>query len=461
MIDRPLRVAVVGSGPSGIYAADALTAQDETPVSVDVIDRLPAPFGLVRYGVAPDHVSIRSVRATLEKVLDRPAVRYLGNVEVGRDLSLDDMHRYYDAVVFSYGASRDRALGIPGEDLPGSVAATDLVAWYTGHPEAPRAEMEDAVSHASSAVVVGVGNVAVDVVRVLAKAPAELEGTDMPQHVLDLLASDDITDIHLLGRRGPAQGAFTTKELRELGELEDADVLVSPDDLALDPASERTIAENRLAARNVDVIRGLSQREAAGRRRRIHVHFFTRPVEIRGDDRVAEVVVERTELDEDGRARGTGATSVIPAQLVVRSVGYRGTPIPGLPFDEDRNVIPSEDGRMMRDGSPVPGGYVAGWIKRGPTGIIGTNKKDAAATVVSLLADAAAGRLAEAPEPQPAAVNAALADRGVTVVTVEGWHNIDAAEIALGASRGRDRTTLHEVADLLAAAAPTAPSEPA
>lgn len=452
--DRPLRVAVVGSGPSGIYAADALTAQDDLPVTVDLIDRLPAPFGLVRYGVAPDHLSIRSVRGTLEKTLDRPAVRYLGHVEIGTDLTLEDLHRHYDAVVLCYGAARDRALGIPGEDLVGSVAATDLVAWYTGHPEAPRAVIEDAVAATTSAVVVGVGNVAVDVVRVLAKSPAELSHTDIPQHVLDLLAADGITDIHLLGRRGPAQGAFTTKELRELGELADADVLVDPGDLDLDELSAAAVADNRVLARNVDVLREWAGRAPAGKPRRIHVRFFTRPVELRGDaaGRVSEVVVERTELDESGRARGTGALDVLPAQLVVRSVGYRGVPLDPVPFDADRNVIPSADGRVLRDGVPVPGEYVAGWIKRGPTGIIGTNKKDAAATVASLLADARDGRLPLAADPDPGSVDALLAGRGVEVVDAGGWHRIDAAEVALGATRGRDRTTLHETDALLAAA---------
>ncbi|MEZ5117041.1 MAG: hypothetical protein R2737_12320 [Candidatus Nanopelagicales bacterium] len=448
MAERVLRVAVVGSGPSGIYAADALTGQSAVPATVDVFDRLPAPYGLVRYGVAPDHFSIRSVRGTLEKVLERPTVRFLGNVEIGRDLSLGDLQRRYDAVILTYGAARDRRLGIPGEDLPGSVAATDLVAWYCGHPEAPRAEMEDAVSSATAAVVVGVGNVAVDVVRVLAKAPEELADTDMPQHVLDLLASDSITDIHLLGRRGPAQGAFTTKELRELGELADADVLLDPADLDLDELSQAAVDGSKVLARNVEVLRDWGSRQPEGKRRRIHVRFFTRPVELKGTDRVAEVVVERTELDAEGRAQGTGELSSIPAQLVVRSVGYRGMPLEGVPFDAARNVIPSSDGRVLDGDAVVPGLYVAGWIKRGPTGIIGTNKKDAAQTVTSLLEDAEAGRL---PEPTEAGdVVPLLEDRGIDVVTFDRWKAIDAAEVALGGTNGRARTTLHDRAEMLA-----------
>lgn len=451
-MSRPLRVAIIGSGPSGMYAADALVSQSETPVSVDVIDRLPVPFGLVRYGVAPDHVSIRSVRDTLDKVLDKPGVRFLGNVEVGRDLSMADLHRHYDAVILTYGASRDRRLGIPGEDLQGSVAATDFVAWYCGHPDAEREPHEGLVRSSTGVVVVGVGNVAVDVTRVLAKTVSELDSTDMPQHVLDVLDQSTVTDIHVLGRRGPAQGTFTTKELRELGELLDADIVVDPTDVVLDEASEATVASDKAVARNVEVIREWSTRTPAGRRRRIHLHFLARPVELRGEGRVSSVVVERTELDGTGNARGTGQLSEIPAQFVVRSVGYRGTALEDVPFDADRNVIPSEDGRVLRDGQPVPGEYVAGWIKRGPTGIIGTNKKDATGTVASLLADAAAGRLPQALDAQEADIDALLASRGVTPVSTAGWRAIDAAERALGAGRGRDRTTIHERATMLGTA---------
>jgi ferredoxin--NADP+ reductase len=443
----PLRVAVVGSGPSGIYAADALTSQTDLPALVDVIERLPSPFGLVRYGVAPDHASIRSVRDTLQKVLDRENVRFLGNVTVGSDISPAELHDFYDAVVYCYGASSDRRLGIPGEDLPGSVAATDLVAWYTGHPEAHAEEIEAAVGSARSVVVVGVGNVAVDVVRVLAKRLDELDSTEMPQHVLDLLDGTHLTDIHLLGRRGPAQGAFTTKELRELGELALADVLVDPADLELDPASGAKVAGDKVLARNLEVLRGWAARTPEGKPRRIHVRFLTRPVEVVGDGKVEGVVVERTALDESGQAHGTGETSTIAADLVVRSVGYRGLPLDSLPFDASRNVIPSEDGRVHADGAVVPGEYVAGWIKRGPTGIIGTNKKDAAATVASLLADVPS--LPKAPHRQPGDIDAYLLARGVHVVDVEGWMRLDAAEQALGNERGRDRTTIHELDQML------------
>ena len=445
-----MRVAVVGSGPSGIYAADALVSQDDIPVEVDIIDRLPVPFGLVRYGVAPDHLSIRSVRDTLDKVLDKPGVRFLGNVEVGRDVTMADLHSCYDAVVLTYGASRDRRLGIPGEDLDGSVAATDFVAWYCGHPDADRELFERLVPTATAAVVVGVGNVAVDVTRVLAKTVPELDHTDMPQHVFDTLAQSRITDVYLLGRRGPAQAAWTTKELKELGDLLEAEVVVRPEDVVLDEGSAALAASDRAVGRNVDVVRGWAERAPEGKPRRIHVRFLSRPVELTGDDRVRTVVVERTRLTPEGQAEGTGEFEEIAADLVVRSVGYRGTALEEVPFDGGRNVIPHTEGRVERDGATVPGEYVAGWIKRGPTGIIGTNKKDAVQTVQSLLADAAAGSL---PTPAtPGAIDALLAERGVEVVSTAGWRSIDAAERSLGGTRGRDRTTIHDREDLLSAA---------
>ena len=446
-----MRVAVIGSGPSGIYAADALVGQESIPVEVDIIDRLPIPFGLVRYGVAPDHVSIRSVRDTLDKVLDKPGVRFLGNVTVGEDISVDDLHRHYNAVIFTYGASRDRALGIPGEDLDGSVAATDFVAWYCGHPDADRDLFERLVPDSHAAVVVGVGNVAVDVARVLAKTVGELDHTDMPQHVFDTFDRSGITDVYVLGRRGPAQAAWTTKELKELGELVEADVIVRPEDAVLDDASQALADSDKAIARNVAVIQEWAARVPEGKRRRVHVRFLSRPVEIIGDGRVSTVVVERTRLTPEGQAEGTGETEEISADLVVRSVGYRGTQLDEVPFDAGRNVIPHQDGRVQRDGAAVPGEYVAGWIKRGPTGIIGTNKKDAVATVASLLEDAQNGVLVEPAGASAADMDALLAERGVDVVTTAGWRAIDRAERELGATRGRDRTTIHDRAALLAA----------
>jgi len=433
-----------------MYAADALVSQGDVEVSVDVIDKLPVPFGLVRYGVAPDHFSIRSVRDTLDKIWDKPGVRFIGNVEVGKDISVAELHEYFDAVIFTYGAARDRRLGLDGEDLAGSVAATDLVAWYCGHPDADRATFEDVVPSATSAVVIGVGNVAVDVTRVLAKTVDELNSTDMPQYVFDTLGRSHITDVHVLGRRGPAQATFTTKELRELGELAEADILIDAKDLELDPVSAALVASDKVAARNLEVMREWSTRAPGGKPRRIHLHFFARPVELIGDDRVRQVTVERTELDANGQANGTGQTYAVDADLVVRSVGYRGEALEQVPFDSSRNVITNDEGRVMRDGVAVPGEYTAGWIKRGPSGIIGTNKKCAVQSVTCLLADAQAGTLPAAPHPSSGEFDARLSN--VRVVDTAGWRKIDAAERALGATAGRDRTTIVQVDQLLSAA---------
>lgn len=447
---RALRVAVIGAGPSGLYAADALVNQDDVSVSVDVIDKLPTPFGLVRYGVAPDHLSIRSVRDTLSKIIDQPGIRFLGNVEVGRDIGWDDLRAFYDAIIVSYGASRDRPLGIAGEDLPGSIAATDFVNWYTGHPDTDPEAFTAMLSQARSVAVIGVGNVAVDVTRVLAKSPTEIEHTDMPEHVFSALRNSGVQEIHLIGRRGPAQANWTTKELRELGELEGADIDVVEGADVSDPSSAAAIAADKATARNVAVIDDWIGRSGQDKPRHIHLHFRTRPVEIRGDQRVQELVLERTVIDDGGRASGTGDLRVLEVDVVIRSVGYRGTPLADLPFDDNRKVIPHTDGRVMRDGQAVPGVYVAGWIKRGPSGIIGTNKKCAVQTVNSLLADFADPAAWSAKNPEESAVDAALA--GIEVVGVDGWRRINNAEIALGAAANRDRTTIHERSALLNAA---------
>jgi ferredoxin--NADP+ reductase len=401
----------------------------------------------VRYGVAPDHHSIRSVRDTLQKVLEKPGVRLLGGVEVGTDVTVDELVAAYDAVVLTYGASRDRRLDVPGEDLAGSVAATDFVAWYCGHPDADREGMERALAAARSVVVVGVGNVAVDVTRVLTAPLGRLQATDMPQHVLEALSRSSINDVHVLGRRGPAQATWTTKELKELAELDGVDVVLEDvHDLELEPVSAALVESDRVVARNVEVIRSWAEHELDGTHRHIHLHFHARPIELHGTDRVSTVVVERTTVDENG-AHGTGETNEVGAQLVIRSVGYRGVGLEGVPFDDRRNVIPNVEGRVVdADGSAVPGLYVAGWIKRGPTGIIGTNKKDAAATVASLLED-----LGDTEGKGGDGIVPLLADRGVDVVTFDGWKSIDAAERALGASQGRERTTIHDRDALMAA----------
>ncbi|HEX2073174.1 MAG TPA: FAD-dependent oxidoreductase [Geodermatophilus sp.] len=447
--DRPLRVAVVGAGPAGIYTAEALTRQSEVPVAVDLIDRLPTPFGLVRHGIAPDHPKMRAIRDTLCRALEQPLVRFVGNVEVGQDISLDELRASVDAVVYTYGAALDRHLAIEGEELPGSLAATELVAWYTGHPDADRARVEAAVAGARRVVVVGVGNVALDVARVLARSPEELEPTDMPQHVLDTLAAAPVEEVTVLGRRGPAQATFTTQELRELGEMAAATVLVDPADLELDPAAEERAAADRVVSRNLAVLRGWIGHVPEPGRTRVTLRFFRRPVRLLGEDRVTGVEIERTAVDGDGRAVGTGELSVLPADLVVRSVGYRGCSLPGLPVDPATGTVPNVDGRVLRDGRPSRGEYVAGWIKRGPTGVVGTNKHDARETVAGLLADVAAGVLGTRGGADDLVL--ALQARGAFPVLLEDWRAIDAAEVALGATRGRARTTMHEREALLAA----------
>jgi NADPH-dependent glutamate synthase beta subunit-like oxidoreductase len=447
--DHPLRVAVVGAGPAGIYAADALTRQDAVPVAVDLIDRLPTPYGLVRHGIAPDHPKMRAIRDTLHHTLEHPRVRFVGNVEVGVDIPLEKLRAHVDAVVYTYGAALDRHLGIDGEELPGSLAATEFVAWYCGHPDADRERVEAALAGVRNVVVVGVGNVALDVARVLARTADELEPTEMPQHVLDALAATPVEQITVIGRRGPAQATFTTQELRELGELAGATVLVDPADLVLDPDSEERAAADRVVSRNLAVLRNWVTHTREPGRTRLTLRFYRRPVRLLGVDRVTGVEVERTAVDGDGRAMGTGELEELPADLVVRSVGYRGLPLPGLPVDERSGTVPHHAGRVLRGGQPSPGEYVAGWIKRGPSGVVGHNKHDARESVASLLADAAEGRLA---------VRGPVGDlvqelirRGADPVLLDDWRAIDAAEKALGATRGRARTTLHERESLMAA----------
>ena len=442
-----LRVAVIGSGPAGVYAAAGLVAHGE--VAVDVFDRLPCPFGLVRYGVAPDHVKMKAVAAALQKTLQHDDVRFLGNVEVGRDVGVDDLHRHYDAFVMSQGAAIARDLGIPGENLPGSLSATDFVAWYNGHPDAVN-PLADGVLSARSVVIVGVGNVAIDLARVLAKTADELADTDVPDDVLDVLRASAVTDIHIVGRRSAAHAKFTTKELRELGELANADVIVDPADLELDEGGRQIAESQPVPKRNLDTFREWSQRSPEGRPRRIHIHFLLKPVEVVGEDRVTGLRLERTRVDETGAAVGTGEFETLDADLVLRSVGYRGLPVSGLPFDERRGVVPNEGGRVVRDGGAVPGEYVAGWIKRGPTGVIGTNKSDAVETVTSLIADIHDGAVQAMHSIEE--LDELLAGRDIHPLGMPAWHRIDAAEIELGESHGRRRTTLAHRSELLAAA---------
>ena len=396
---KTLEVAVVGSGPAGLYTAEALIKQSAaldqaSAIRVDVLDRLPTPYGLVRYGVAPDHKSIKSIAEYLRGVLEHDGVRFLGGIHLGDDVTREDLLASYDAVVYATGAMRDRRLGIPGEDLPGSFAATDFVNWYCGHPDVePGAFTLDA----ESVAVIGVGNVAVDVARILARDPRELRETDVSQPVLDALMASKVREVHMIGRRGPAQAKFTTKELRELGELDGVDIVVGAGEAdldAFDPTGESTrLAQaDRHVRGNYKVISDWAARGPAAGGRRLTIRFWLRPVEIQGPERVSGLTLERTRLDASGVFTGTGEYETLAAQMVLRSVGYQSVPLAGVPFDERSSTVPNAEGRVLGpDGAPLPGEYVAGWLKRGPTGVIGTNKSDAAQTVESLLADLAGG----------------------------------------------------------------------
>ncbi|MEV6943198.1 FAD-dependent oxidoreductase [Streptomyces sp. NPDC051172] len=441
-----LRVAVVGSGPSGVYTAQNLVQLDPG-VLVDVLDRLPCPYGLVRYGVAPDHEKIKSLQNNLRTVLEHERVRFLGGVRIGPGgLPAARLRELYHAVVYCVGAATDRHLGIPGEDLPGSWSATQFVSWYSAHPDSAD---DGFVRGARSAVVIGVGNVAVDVTRMLARGPAELSPTDMPQAALSSLAASRVSDIHMVGRRGPSQARFTTKELRELGGLPDTEPAVDPAELELDPGYVDPAALPAVQRRNVDALRGWAEAPPQGAPRRIRLRFFLRPVELLADGgRVGAVRFERTAPDGRGGVTGTGRYEDIEAQLVLRSVGYRGVPLEGLPFDAASGTVPHLAGRVLRAGVVAPGEYVAGWIKRGPTGVIGTNRPCAKETVLSLLEDAPVlvrKELSEDP-------GAALCAEGIEPVSWAGWQAIERAEARLGASLGRSVVKLADWESLLAAA---------
>jgi ferredoxin--NADP+ reductase len=414
-----------------------------------MIESLPAPFGLVRYGVAPDHPKIKNIIARYEKTAAHPGFAFLVNVEIGRDLSLAELRRFYDAVVFASGAQTDRRLGIPGEDLPGSYTATEFVAWYNGHP-GYRDHTFD-LSH-DCAVVVGQGNVAVDVARILAKTVDELKDTDIAAHALEVLAESRVREIRMVGRRGPVQAAFTPPELKELGELADCDVIVDPAELVLNDASreELEVLKWRESIKNYKLLTDLAARPAAGKQRRLFIQFYRGPRELTGNAHVDGVLMEKNQLSGDAgaqKARGTGVMETVPCGVVFRSVGYRGVPISGIPFDEKKGIFSNVAGRIIHDGAPVPGLYAAGWIKRGPSGIIGTNKPDSFETAQHLLADAPA--LPACEEPSREAVFALLAARGVRVVSYDDWRRVDAAEVARGALAGKPREKFVRIAEML------------
>jgi len=443
--DARIRVAIIGSGPAGSYAAGHLLRHTATELHVDLYERLPTPWGLVRAGVAPDHPKIKSVTNLYERTAEHPRLRLFANVEFGRHVTLADLRRHYHAIIYAVGTPVDRTMGIPGEELAGSYAATDFVGWYNGHPD-----FRDNTFDLSGerVVVIGAGNVALDVARMLVLTHAELAVTDVADHALEVLAGSGVREVVVIARRGPAQAAFTNPELRELGELSDADVLVDAEELALGESSVDPDADPT-AKRNVEILREYSTRTPVGHSRRVVLRFLLSPVELTGAGRVQSVTLARNTLEPGAggslRARATGEQLEIPAQAVFRAIGYRGVPLADVPFDSERELIANVDGRVRR------GEYVVGWAKRGPSGVIGTNKKDANETVDALLEDLAAGALLE-PEPiGDAALEQFVRERQPQLVDYGNWLTIDRHERALGEPAGRPRVKLATVAELLAA----------
>jgi ferredoxin--NADP+ reductase len=480
--EQPIRVAVVGSGPAGFYAAGHLLKHASERFEVDMLERLPTPWGLVRSGVAPDHPKIKSVTRIYEKTAAHPRFRYFGNVTLGEHVSRDDLLAHYHAVVYATGSPSDRPLGIPGEELPGSHAATEFVGWYNGHPDHTDLEFDLTTASgggaaAERAVVVGNGNVALDVARMLVLAPEELAPTDTADHALEVLARSRVREVVILGRRGPAQAAFTNPELLELGELAGADVIVDPDELERALAVVDTTAEEDITCRrNVEILRDYATRAPKGHDKRIVLRFLLSPAAFLPDEhgRLGSVELIRNELvpsDRGGlRAAPTGERETIAAGLAFRAIGYRGIPLPGVPFDERAAVIPNAGGRVLdpASGTPLPGEYVVGWIKRGPSGVIGTNKKDAQETVDAMLADLTPPSNGDGPaqqpgathtptSPDPAAIEQLLRARQPELVTYSGWEAIDRHERALGEPAGRPRVKLTRIEELLRVAAAEGP----
>jgi ferredoxin/flavodoxin---NADP+ reductase len=443
---QSLRVAIIGAGPSGFYAADSLLK--ELPnVSIDLIDRLPTPYGLVRYGVAPDHQKIKSVTKMYEKTCSDPRIRFLGNVNFGKDISYNDIKKHYHAVIYTVGASSDRNLGISGENLAGNMSATEFVAWYNGHPDYASRIQQVTAKHVA---VVGMGNVAIDVTRILAKSVEELKTTDIADHALEVLKDSPVTDVYMLGRRGPAQAKFTTKELRELGELPIADIVVNPAELELDPISLSSIDGDPAMKKNIEILQEFAHKPLEGKPRRVHLRFFVSPIEILGEQQVEHLKLEHNRLDEKLNAIGTGQFETLPMQMVLRSVGYKGVALPDVSFDAKKGVIPNVLGRVTNtEGQVIAGEYVAGWIKRGPSGVIGTNKADAMETVQSLKADLETLPVLDQTQTTIETIDLILSSKGIKPVSFSDWLKLDAFEIQQGSLQGRPRVKVADIDRML------------
>lgn len=455
---QSLRVAVIGSGPAAFYAVEHLFKQSGVVVDVDMFERLPAPHGLVRYGVAPDHPKIKTVTRAYDTIAAHQRFRFFGNVEFGRHVTLADLARHYHQVLFATGAQTDRRMGIPGEDLAGSHAATEFVAWYNGHPDYRACEFDLSVERAA---VVGVGNVAIDVARILVRTPEELVETDIAAHALEALTNSRVKEVFLLGRRGPVQAAFTNPEVKEIGEMADADVVVRPEDVQLDPLSQAHLdaAQDRMLTKKVEILQGYALRKPEGKRRQLHLRFLVSPVELLSDEggrvRAMRLVRNRLVASSTGglSAQATGELEELEVGLVFRSVGYRGVALPGVPFDERSGVVPNDHGRVVDPSSrqPATGLYVTGWIKRGPSGVIGTNKPDSVETVTSMLADVAGGAHFEPVDSDPRSIDALVMARQPLAVTYADWRRLDALECANGQACGRPRLKFAAIDEMMAA----------
>jgi len=456
--ERPLRVAVVGAGPAGFYVAEHLLRRAEVVVDLDMFDRLPTPFGLVRLGVAPDHQKIKAVTAAFDKVAAHPRFRFFGGVELGKDVTVADLRAHYHQIVYTTGAQTDRRMGIPGEDLLGSHPATEFVAWYNGHPDYRDCQFDLSQERVA---VVGVGNVAVDVARILCRTPSELAATDIAEHALEALRGSRVREVYLLGRRGAAQAAFTNPELKELGELEGADVAVAAHEVELDALSREALEKtgDRAGAKKVEILQSYARRAPEGKPRRLVLRFLVSPVAVldNGAGAVGGIRLVRNRLVASAtgtiQAQPTEQVEELPAGLVFRSVGYRGVPLPGVPFDDKWGVVLNEKGRVLDPNTkqPLLGEYTAGWIKRGPTGVIGTNKPDAAETATAMLEDAATGQMLAPAEPDAAAAERLVTQRQPHYVDYADWLRLNDLEIARGRSRGSPRLKFTRVDEILAA----------